>query len=87
MKMVYGFVFEKEKIGNNMGPIMVLWGVRDSDDFFPFPSGFLDERDAVKVFQEMLSTKMCFFFQLDSERVGSVRKRFRRVTTDGEMMK
>lgn len=81
MRMVYGFVFEKEKIGNNMGPIMVLWGVRDWEDFFPFPSGFLDERDAVKVFQEMLSTKMCFFFQLDSERVGSVRKRFRRVTT------
>jgi hypothetical protein len=64
MRMVYGFVFEKEKIGNNMGPIMVLWGVRDSEDFFPFPSGFLDERDAVKVFQEMLSTKMCFFFSV-----------------------
>jgi hypothetical protein len=36
MRMVYGFVFENEKIVNNMGPIMVLWGVRDWEDFSPF---------------------------------------------------
>jgi hypothetical protein len=78
MRMVYGFVFEKEKIVNNMGPIMVLWGVRDWEDFFPFPSGFLDES---KSFPGDAVDENVFFVQLDSERVGSVRKRFRRVTT------
>jgi hypothetical protein len=78
MRMVYGFVFEKEKIVNNMGPIMVLWGVRDWEDFFPFPSGFLDES---KSFPGDAVDENVFFDQLDSERVGSVRKRFRRVTT------
>jgi hypothetical protein len=49
-----------EQYGSHNGFMGCTWLGR----FFPFPSGFLDERDAVKVFQEMLSTKMCFFFSV-----------------------
>jgi hypothetical protein len=62
MRMVYGFVFEKEKIVNNMGPIMVLWGVRDWEDFFPFPSGFLDESKSFP--GDAVDENVFFFFSV-----------------------